>query len=53
MLLHTEAVVLKRTRAAGGVNMITLFTKKYGKISVASRFGFGGKLSLIHILSWN
>lgn len=43
MLLHTEAVVLKRTRAAGGVNMITLFTKKYGKISVASRLGFGGK----------
>ena len=43
MLLHTEAVVLKRTRAAGGVNMLTLFTKKYGKISVASRLGFGGK----------
>lgn len=43
MLLHTEAVVLKRTRAAGGVNMLSLFTKKYGKISVASRLGFGGK----------
>lgn len=43
MLLHTEAVVLKRTRAAGGVNMLTLFTKKYGKISVSSRLGFGGK----------
>lgn len=43
MLLHTEAVVLKRTRAAGGVNILTLFTKKYGKISVASRLGFGGK----------
>ncbi|KGF09447.1 hypothetical protein HMPREF1635_03350 [Clostridiales bacterium S5-A14a] len=43
MLLHTEAVVLKRTRAAGGVNMLTLFTKKYGKISVSSKLGFGGK----------
>lgn len=43
MLLHTEAIVLRRTRAAGGVNMLSLFTKKYGKISVGSKLGFGGK----------
>ncbi|XVG96629.1 DNA repair protein RecO [Eubacteriales bacterium KG125] len=43
MLLNTEGIVLRQTNAPGGVVMLSLFTKKYGKISVGARTGYGGK----------
>lgn len=39
MQVNSEGIVLKQTKAVGGKKIITLFTKKYGKISVGTTIG--------------
>ena len=36
MLLTTDGIVMKHIKASGGRNMLLIFTKKYGKISVGT-----------------
>ena len=43
MVTDTEGIVLRQTKTVGGRRMITLFSKKYGKISVGSSITEGGK----------
>jgi len=43
MVTDTEGIVLRQTRTLGGRRMITLFSKKFGKISVGSSITEGGK----------
>ena len=43
MYTETEGIVLRQTRTAGGRRMITLLTKRYGKISAGTSINEGGK----------
>lgn len=43
MVTDTEGIVLRQTKALGGRRMITLFSKKYGKISVGTSLNEGGR----------
>lgn len=43
MITDTEGIVLRQTKAAGGRRMLTIFSKKYGKISVGTGLTEGGK----------
>jgi len=43
MLTETEAVVLRQVKTPNGKRILTMFTKKYGKISVGSNQTEGGK----------
>ena len=43
MLTDTEAVILRQVKTVNGRRMLTMFTKKYGKISVGANESSGGK----------
>lgn len=43
MVTDTEGIVLKQVKAAGGRRMISLFSKKFGKISVGTSMNEGGR----------
>ena len=43
MVTDTEGIVLKQVKAMGGRRMISLFSKKYGKISVGTSLNEGGR----------
>lgn len=43
MVTDTEGIVLRQVKAMGGRRMISLFSKKYGKISVGSSLNEGGR----------
>lgn len=43
MITDTEGIVLRQVKAAGGRRMISLFSKKFGKISVGTSLNEGGK----------
>ncbi len=43
MYTETEGVILRQTRTLGGRRMITLFSKKYGKISAGTSLSERGK----------
>lgn len=43
MVTDTEGIVLRQVKAAGGRRMISLFSKKFGKISVGTGMTEGGR----------
>ncbi|MCF0141628.1 MAG: recombination protein O N-terminal domain-containing protein, partial [Mogibacterium sp.] len=43
MLVTTEGIVLKQRKIAGNRRMITVFTRKYGKISAGTSINEKGK----------
>lgn len=43
MYTETEGIVLRQTKTAGGRRMITVLTKRYGKISAGTSINEGGK----------
>ena len=43
MVTDTEGIVLRQVKAMGGRRIITLFSKKYGKISVGTSLTEGGR----------
>lgn len=43
MVTDTEGIVLRQVKAMGGRRMISLFSKKFGKISVGTSMNEGGK----------
>ncbi len=43
MITDTEGIVLKQVKAMGGRRMISLFSHKYGKISVGTSLNEGGR----------
>ena len=43
MITDTEGIVLRQTKASGGRRMISLFSKKFGKISVGTNLNEGGR----------
>ena len=43
MIVETEGVVLKQVKTVNGRKMLTIFTKKYGKVSVGTNLTEGGK----------
>ena len=43
MIVETEGIVLKQVKTVNGRKMLTIFTKKYGKISVGTNLTEGGK----------
>ena len=43
MITDTEGIVLRQVKAMGGRRMISLFSKKYGKISVGTSINEGGR----------
>jgi DNA repair protein RecO (recombination protein O) len=43
MVTDTEGIVLRQTKAMGGRRMISLFSKKFGKISVGTTANEGGR----------
>lgn len=43
MVIETEGIVLRQTKTANGKKILTLFTPKYGKISVSCNLAPSGK----------
>ena len=43
MVTDTEGIVLRQTKALGGRRMLTVFSKKYGKISIGTGITEGGR----------
>ena len=43
MITDTEGIVLRQVKAAGGRRMISLFSRKFGKISVGASINEGGR----------
>ena len=43
MVTDTEGIVLRQVKALGGRRMISLFSKKFGKISVGTNMNEGGR----------
>ena len=43
MIVETEGIVLKQVKTVNGRKMLTIFTKKYGKVSVGTNLTEGGK----------
>ena len=43
MITDTEGIVLRQVKAMGGRRMISLFSQKYGKISVGTSLNEGGR----------
>ena len=43
MITDTEGIVLRQVKAPGGRRMITLFSQKFGKISVGTSLNEGGR----------
>ena len=43
MIVETEGVVLKQVKMVNGRKMLTLFTRKFGKISIGTNISEGGK----------
>ena len=43
MITDTEGIVLRQVKAMGGRRMISLFSQKYGKISVGTSINEGGR----------
>lgn len=43
MITDTEGIVLRQVKAPGGGSMITLFSQKFGKISVGTSLNEGGR----------
>lgn len=43
MITDTEGIVLKQVKAMGGRRMVSLFSQKYGKISVGTNINEGGR----------